>query len=993
MATGYKDNDTDERQQADKHYDPYSENARDLYRQENDSGLDGHPATGSDTSDKSSDLSGGASKNIDDTKQKEEAAGGWENNVGGNQPQKASFISRVKQNKKKLSVIGIGGGSLAGILFALFFAFMPLKLEMFIQNMTKYASAVPSYAIEQRTEYLITRALATRLMMLSNGDDGGKIAFCGDGSIACSLFQTYTANYFEDKMDLSFEKRTNGRVLVTINANGRTHLGSKARSWEIVVARDMGDGGVLNTVKEINRNADMKKHIKTHVSNNMKSSNTVTRFLARRILMKKYGITHWRGFEKTQAKAADLRSSMKAGIFKNTVGKVAPRTAMYMACLSGGEGCAKLLNSYSSSIDLDAIKAANGEDSAEYKAAEKQQAAIDKIQGNVDGTGTGEDSVMSKFISKRVLATVGGGAALIGVLDLVFSGIGAIDDGAMEEIGYDMMKVATIGFAFGDDTGIVVNNDRMKAGDIDIEVLGEMMSLFEDAEQSSLMAAENGIPSSATTASAATGQVTRTCQTPEGEEVVVLAPGDVVCPERKIVRDYTSSLTSNGGWEALAAVAKAWNDSLGVIVDIVGDAINGILNAIPGFEALMKALGSAIQPVLDWLVSLIFDVPPMGYETTGANNYDTLSAGLRVEHNELMAEGVGTDGKAYGGGGTVLTDEQLAMIQRETTATEQEYYNSQPVLAKIFNPRLTGSFAQHFVAGMPTSVDSLAMMPRLAFSSLITPQPAFAASAATSNPFNLPIYGYTDPAVFQADPDTYTPESCEASAKAREESFERDKSRSLVATYGVADPCALEKMVVAAALEAEGITDDPYSMPDLNEVVANSPNGDTPAATPGGSLSNSGNIKDSGWAWPGPKGSTACGFDCYANHTGMDVMGVPSGSDVYSVRDGTVLHVGPDSYMTADTCRAMTGMNIWQGTQYSIVIEHTVGGSKYQSYYTHLQPNGMKVRVGQQVKAGDLIAISGNTGCSTGPHLHVGLKEQKATLITIDPTLILGRSG
>ncbi|RDI53791.1 M23 family metallopeptidase [Flavobacterium glaciei] len=39
--------------------------------------------------------------------------------------------------------------------------------------------------------------------------------------------------------------------------------------------------------------------------------------------------------------------------------------------------------------------------------------------------------------------------------------------------------------------------------------------------------------------------------------------------------------------------------------------------------------------------------------------------------------------------------------------------------------------------------------------------------------------------------------------------------------------------------------------------------------------------------------------------------------------------------------------------------------------YTHIQKNGSKVKVGDLVKQGDVIALSGNTGWSSGPHLHL----------------------
>lgn len=56
-------------------------------------------------------------------------------------------------------------------------------------------------------------------------------------------------------------------------------------------------------------------------------------------------------------------------------------------------------------------------------------------------------------------------------------------------------------------------------------------------------------------------------------------------------------------------------------------------------------------------------------------------------------------------------------------------------------------------------------------------------------------------------------------------------------------------------------------------------------------------------------------------------------------------------------------------------------------YYFHL--NGFIANKGQQVQEGDYIAHSGNTGDSTGPHLHFGIKDKDGKYIDPLPFIIL----
>ena len=82
-------------------------------------------------------------------------------------------------------------------------------------------------------------------------------------------------------------------------------------------------------------------------------------------------------------------------------------------------------------------------------------------------------------------------------------------------------------------------------------------------------------------------------------------------------------------------------------------------------------------------------------------------------------------------------------------------------------------------------------------------------------------------------------------------------------------------------------------------------------------------------------------------HEGMDFT-ANTGTDIYATGNGTVTFNG------------------WrQGFGNCVIIDH---GFNYETLYAHLHKS--LVREGQQVKRGDIIALVGSTGKSTGPHLH-----------------------
>ncbi len=73
--------------------------------------------------------------------------------------------------------------------------------------------------------------------------------------------------------------------------------------------------------------------------------------------------------------------------------------------------------------------------------------------------------------------------------------------------------------------------------------------------------------------------------------------------------------------------------------------------------------------------------------------------------------------------------------------------------------------------------------------------------------------------------------------------------------------------------------------------------------------------------------------------------------------------VGTKVIVTADGTVAFSGFD--KGFGKTVIINH---GNGYQTVYAHLSKT--VIRQGQHVNRGDVIAFSGNTGLSTGPHLH-----------------------
>jgi murein DD-endopeptidase MepM/ murein hydrolase activator NlpD len=100
------------------------------------------------------------------------------------------------------------------------------------------------------------------------------------------------------------------------------------------------------------------------------------------------------------------------------------------------------------------------------------------------------------------------------------------------------------------------------------------------------------------------------------------------------------------------------------------------------------------------------------------------------------------------------------------------------------------------------------------------------------------------------------------------------------------------------------------------------------------------------------------------SHLGNDAFSydfrMPIGTPVIAMRPGKVVNVRE---------QFRDGSNTNDSLNFIIILHDDSAASRY----LHITQNGALVEKGQYVNAGDTIALSGNSGLSTEPHLHVDI--------------------
>jgi murein DD-endopeptidase MepM/ murein hydrolase activator NlpD len=111
------------------------------------------------------------------------------------------------------------------------------------------------------------------------------------------------------------------------------------------------------------------------------------------------------------------------------------------------------------------------------------------------------------------------------------------------------------------------------------------------------------------------------------------------------------------------------------------------------------------------------------------------------------------------------------------------------------------------------------------------------------------------------------------------------------------------------------------------------------------------------------------------HHNGVDYASA-TGTPVLAVAKGKVVFAGPSMIKAPNGEPA--------GGGYIVRIKFKSNLKDFTASYMHLKKGSIKVAVGDKVEMGDVLAKSGNTGESTGPHLHFEIQRGAKYVWTAD---------
>lgn len=737
------------------------------------------------------------------------------------EPAKAGFrnaLSNVRSYRK----LGITMG-LVSIIVAFvvaFFAFLlPFKLHNIIQSIEQRVGNVPSYAVERRLEFYMSRYLMIRALestgdfdFSEGGADRNRFTYLGDG-----FWKTMYTNWRGAQLENVLSTKYGIKIRADVNPE-IFRRSSKVRADQFRIEHT----GVSKESRLRNQTLDrteVRDFIKQFAREETRSLQVFKRHNMRKVMKRYYGVGKWRLFEdkidKTKNSYYEKKRAVQKRLVNETVGRLSERYALYMECLLGGS---------TSRSCRDTLKRADPDTGlpdpdSESDGRKQTDELVDELTPE-NGSDRSVRKRISKAISeqvqefglKKVLAVIAGPLAVIDFVD-TFSHIeNSLSSGTLNAVVYDKNAQQYMAFA----APILSGDSQILSGEVDIEEVRVAHEIFDGFEESPVYQA--GIPNYGSVNAA--GGIHRDCDGDEsnGKETL-LDPGETVCPDKRLVQNKTS-FTDSPTWSGLHTIFAGYrsgpiddvlsfvNDVIGGLVDITGlDSVIQKISEISGFNDVMAKAFAA-------LLNRIAGSVATGAEV-GGEAYENMYAAIAVQQSAVGGE-VGVAKEDTIGGG-YLTDRKVTEIRNEQLEDYYQELEQKSFFARYFSPSVKESLTGRVAMHMPSSVGATSQQ---VASALLNPFKIFGSvgrsfsartSAATvpeTNPFHVINMGFapSEPIFTANEGEGMNPDEVNAQYRCDLPVAERPQNKAFGQPEGIpfdvpllADPCLLEQAVLDAS--------------------------------------------------------------------------------------------------------------------------------------------------------------------------------------------------
>jgi hypothetical protein len=913
---------------------------------------------------------------------------GFEESVGGGsepgpahssgQSMSGRILSRFTR-KRLLAGVGAGGG--AGVIGILvFLAFLPFKLEHIMKNLEQKEESKLTYALEKRSEKLLSRYVTKRVLRRVTKDGKykkiSKVDFSNEG-YATDLFNTW--------QDVDIEQ------LLADNQGMRIRAGPGAGEYIFEMGgREVKFTGDFDFDKI--DSAEVAKYgsrgeLRIAASNALKKQTywdkVKTRRQVRLVDMAKYQVKRWRLFQKPEDHISDDPKDFNANSWVSQT-----LEARVMGPYNNPDNMNKWITcllvpgcDYGSlpgeqdrapKIDADLHIDTSGPNEVDEQRAKTDPQSDGK--GNI--TEEGSAKKLSLKGAKDLLAKSVRGLALSNCPGLP-PAICAANDAA----------ILTGDLAPGKDgrskwTRVVTSvhklqyvnlflpyrtaTDELHQGHLSLATLGVLVSRFNGMEQSPMYASIFHLPRP------------KQQQKCSGKK---LADTELVCDDKKIVPPsyFLQGFFNSPIGKLLSGMAQIWNATGGLLISLANQALGLPAQIIiNGMLASLKAIGVDVGSALDNIIGGIFNdiIPPVatGHET-GPDLINGVDAGLVTQTNDVARVSLG---------GGRLTNAQVTVLDQTVDHQDKTLYNGQPFLARLTNLDNLNSVASRLVAAIPINPASwfsglfkIAAMPmdQMGNLALTWATPTLNAASTNPNPWNADINGYqvgcddlkaqggspqpgSNCFDYNYDPSQYGGSQCDDdvnNAAASDEDLPQHPANS------GHDVCRLEYTATNSA-RANFTSDDDGGL------------GDNGNGTGGG---GSGSSSQSSGAVTGKCQQAPCFPIEGGSEVAPGSWTLDQGVDI-STNGGACGNAAPEVAMYSGTI-AREGISGFGPDAPVIKLDQGTKdpsgkdiGGRY-IYYGHALGN--TVKVGDHVTAGQVITHvgCGNVGLSTGPHIEIGI--------------------